>query len=181
MTSRPTPTMEELFGPGIKAGPCAFGFRVVKDDAYNHEIRKHPEQCWWLRQIPCHEGGRIGRARAHFYTHGKTNLGFSGVGLRLRRKLLSIPEVSRGPCGDEEFSVTFPLSAFWKVAEVVQPIKAKVLSPEHLAALKAGRDRREIGGAHDTNTPVFEPNFNERYGNGLRDIAPDQPRETGGA
>jgi hypothetical protein len=103
------------------------GWRVVKDPAHDAEGRsaqalKDKEFLW---EIPCRKGGKFGRRKAHIYFYGAGVLGFTGVGMKLRRELLEISEVSAHQTGDQEFSVTFPTASFDSVAAVVKPYRKR--------------------------------------------------------
>lgn len=95
----------QVFGSGTR-------YQIEWDEAA--KVSGQPvEDLAWLRQVPC----RVG----HFYIHGRSWIGYFGLGMRLRASLLKIPGVKSWQTGDEEFTVIFSPDAFKAVARVVKP------------------------------------------------------------
>lgn len=113
------PCVDDVFGPKSK-------YRVTMDEAWEHEegglfgASEKPR----LRRVRCNIGG----TDAHLYVHGPTLVGYSGVGMVLRAKLLAIPKVQPHQTGDNEFTVKFPPEALSAVAKVVKPRTRRTLT-----------------------------------------------------
>jgi hypothetical protein len=114
----------------------AAGYKLDVDQSWHHEKRGHRQN---LEIIPCLAGG-------HVYIQSATLLAYTGVGMKLRNKLLAVPGVKSHQTGDDDFSVTFPADRFKAVAKFVRPKKRKKLSAEHLAALRKGASNSLLQG-----------------------------------
>lgn len=75
----------------------------------------------WNFMVPCRKGRSISGVKAHIYSFSPTHYAYTGVGMRLRKRLLEIAGVRSHQTGDEEFTVVFPSSALATVAEDVLP------------------------------------------------------------
>ena len=75
----------------------------------------------WLRIVRCSKGKRFGDQKAHLYPHSKTHVGYTGVGRKLRARLLEVEGVKLWQNGDDEFSVIFPIALVPSVAQIVGP------------------------------------------------------------
>lgn len=95
------------------------------EDGKPQTFRETPADRRWLETIPARRGRRISGIRASLHIHSSTHLGFSGVGMGLRRELLKIPGVLKWQTGDEEFSVIFPDALVQEVADAVSAYRKR--------------------------------------------------------
>jgi hypothetical protein len=133
----------------------AAGYKLDVDESWHHEKRGQRQN---LEIIPCPVG--------HVYIQNvsRSVLAYTGQGMKLRNKLLSVPGVKSHQTGDEEFAVTFPVASFKAVAKIVRPKKRKKLSPEHLAALRKGASNSLVEGLNSDLGATNAPQVGERAG-----------------
>lgn len=127
-----TPILPELFGPKstwrVKK-TIEYAIKPPKDST--PEIKRDFKlDRRWCYMIPCSKGRVTSGVRAHIYAFGLDRLAYTGMGMKLRAKLLAMPDVKAHQTGDEEFTVTFPVSAMARVAAVVVA-RVKKVSKKH--------------------------------------------------
>jgi hypothetical protein len=84
--------------------------------------------------------GKYGDIEWH-HAEGKYLAGYTAGRKDRLGRLLSLPGVIRQQVGDHEVRVLFPVGDLPKVAEVLRARRRRQMSPEHVAALRAGLAR----------------------------------------
>lgn len=122
-----TRTIDDVLGGWRrKDDPSAKPWHYIDSNGKPQVSTETKQDKKWLGIIPCRRGRKFGRQKkfqfkAHIYVHSQEQLGYTGVGRKLRLALLALPDVKAWQTGDDEFSVVFPDAALGAVAEVVQP------------------------------------------------------------
>lgn len=118
--ARPTcPNLRSLFGREYK---------IRHEESYRAErpeFRKEEEP--WLQIIPCLHG--------HIYPHGDDLLAWASDNRGpVVTRVCRLPFVNVVQDGSDGVNATFPVTHFREVAEIVQPRRRRVLSPERRQA-----------------------------------------------